>query len=143
MSHLNPRQERFCQAFVTGASAAAAAREAGYTARSCHSQASRLLKKNRIRRRVADIQAAIGRETGLDRDQLIGKLETVYRRAIADHNYHAATRAVELQSRLAGLLRHGTAGEDTEPDEQQTETADAPADNLQPFPAGGRMGSTG
>ena len=40
------------------------------------------------------------RETGV----LLGKLENVYNRAIEDHHYVAAARAVEIQARLAGLM---------------------------------------
>jgi len=34
---------------------------------------------------------------------LIGKLENIYRRAIENHQYHAATRAIEAQARLAAM----------------------------------------
>jgi hypothetical protein len=36
-------------------------------------------------------------------DILLGKLETVYRRAVEDHHFAAAARAIELQAKLAGL----------------------------------------
>ena len=41
--------------------------------------------------------------TGRDRDVLIGKLENIYRRAIENHQYHAATRAIEAQARLGAM----------------------------------------
>ena len=41
--------------------------------------------------------------TGGDRDVLIGKLENIYRRAIENHQYHAATRAIEAQARLGAM----------------------------------------
>jgi hypothetical protein len=34
---------------------------------------------------------------------LLGKLETIYRRAVDDHHFAAAARAVELQAKLAGI----------------------------------------
>jgi hypothetical protein len=34
---------------------------------------------------------------------LVGKLENVYRRAIVDHQFHAAARAVDLQARIRGF----------------------------------------
>ncbi|NQU60148.1 MAG: hypothetical protein HQ512_03380 [Rhodospirillales bacterium] len=56
----------------------------------------------RIGVRISEIQAHLARENGHHRDVLIGKLEAVYRRALEDHHYAAATRAVELQARLPG-----------------------------------------
>ena len=36
-------------------------------------------------------------------DVLLGKLETIYRRAVDDRHFAAAARAVELQAKLAGV----------------------------------------
>ena len=36
-------------------------------------------------------------------DVLLGKLENVYRRAIEDHHFYAAARAIELQAKLTGM----------------------------------------
>ena len=99
---LTPRQERFCQAFVLLANAAYAAREAGYFPKWARKQGSRLMTTGRIRARIGAIQAAMALDNGRDLDTLIGKLEVVYRRAIEDHHYTAAARAVELQARLGG-----------------------------------------
>ena len=99
---LTPRQERFCQAFVLLANAAYAAREAGYFPKWARKQGSRLMTTGRIRARIGAIQAAMARDNGRDLDTLIGKLEVVYRRAIEDHHFTAAARAVELQARLGG-----------------------------------------
>lgn len=103
MKSLTPRQERFCHAFVHYANGAHAAREAGYRPKWAKCRASWLLKTERIRTRVQDIQAGLARDHGRDRDVLIGKLETVYRRAIEEHQFYSAARAVELQAKLAGF----------------------------------------
>ena len=95
---LTPRQERFCHEFVNWAQGAVAAREAGYQAKWSRKQGSRLLATARIRARIRDIQAQLARDGGADMDTLIGKLEVVYRRAIEDHHFYAAARAVELQA---------------------------------------------
>ncbi len=97
---LTPRQDRFCHEFVNWAQGAVAAREAGYSAASARKQGSALLKTERIRARIHDIQAGLVRDAGADTDALIGKLEVVYRRAIEDHHFYAAARAVELQAKL-------------------------------------------
>lgn len=95
--------ERFCHEFVLWAQGAVAAREAGYSAASARKQGSALLKTERIRARIRDIQTELARDAGADTDALIGKLEVVYRRAIEDHHFYAAARAVELQAKLARM----------------------------------------
>ena len=98
---LNCRQERFCYAFVSSGCAAAAAEAAGYAARWAANHGYRLLKQGRIRARVADIQVELSRDACSDMDVFLGKLESVYRRAVGERHFHAAVRAVEIQARLA------------------------------------------
>ena len=57
----------------------------------------------RVARRIAEIEAETARLHSRDGDVLVGKLENVYRRAIVDHQFHAAARAVDLQARIHGL----------------------------------------
>ena len=109
MLELTARQERFCRAFVDLANGAYAAREAGYAPGSARQQGNRLLKDRRVRSRIADIQAETAEESCRETDVLLGKLETVYRRAMANHHFHAAARAVELQAKLTGLKAARTA----------------------------------
>lgn len=104
-SGLNPRQEMFCQMFVIYQNATAAAGGAGYSPLSARTQGYRLMRTHRIRARIRDLQRALGDEYGTERAQMLGKLEMVYRRAIEYHHFHAAARAVEMQARLAGLMR--------------------------------------
>ncbi len=105
MKSLTPRQERFCHEFVNWAQGAVAAREAGYQAKWSRKQGSRLLATARIRARIREIQAQLARDGGADMETLIGKLEVVYRRAIEDHHFYAAARAVELQAKLGGMAK--------------------------------------
>jgi phage terminase small subunit len=106
MGKLKSRQERFCQRFVESANAAAAARAAGYSAAAARNAGYRLLRRPRIAARIAAIQAEIARDACRDVDVLLGKLETIYRRSVADHRFSTAARAVELQARISGLARH-------------------------------------
>ena len=102
---LNPRQERFCQGFVVYATAATAAIEAGYSRKWSRKQGYRLLRTDRIRARIREIQSSLAAGHGRDMDVLLGKLEVVYCRAIEDHHFYAAARAVELQAKLGGVAR--------------------------------------
>ncbi|MAF95221.1 MAG: hypothetical protein CMM60_05660 [Rhodospirillaceae bacterium] len=102
---LTARQERFCQAFVVYATAATAAREAGFAGTNARQYGSRLLKSEPIRARIGEIQSALAADHGRDLDVLLGKLEIVYRRAIEDYHFYAAARAVELQAKLGTMAR--------------------------------------
>ena len=103
---LTYRQECFCQAFVQSGNASHAAISAGYRPRSRRQQGWRLMKTARIR----EIQAAMAGDHGRDREVLIGKLENIYRRTVENHQYHAATRAIEAQARLSMMTPQWMAG---------------------------------
>ncbi|MCG8510510.1 MAG: terminase small subunit [Rhodospirillales bacterium] len=94
------RQERFCRAYVEYGSARAAALEAKYEPRWAANHGYRLLKQPRIRARISRIQAETAEQACRDTDVLLGKLEAVYARALEDHHFHAAARAVDLQAKL-------------------------------------------
>ena len=103
MTALKARQERFCRWFVELANAAAAARAAGYAPNGAKTAGYRLLRHPRIARRIAEIEAETARLHSDGDAVLIGKLENVYRRAIIDHQFHAAARAVGLQARIRAM----------------------------------------
>ncbi|NQU59925.1 MAG: terminase small subunit [Rhodospirillales bacterium] len=102
---LRSRHEAFCQHFVLRGNATDAAIQAGYTPRSASNQGYRLQRQPRIRARIAEIQGGLAHAYCLDQAVLIGKLEAVYQRAIDEHKFHVATRAVELQAHLGGLIK--------------------------------------
>jgi hypothetical protein len=103
MTKLKPRHEKFCRKYVQFGCAAVAARAAGYAPGSSNKTGYRLIRHPRISRRIAEIEAETGETHCTDRDVLLGKLETVFRRAIVDHHFHSAARAVDLQARLRGF----------------------------------------
>ena len=103
MTPLKARQERFCRRFVELACATAAARAAGYAPKSAKSAGYRLLRHPRIAERIAAIEAETARLHSRTSEVLVGKLENVYRRAVVDHQFHAAARAVDLQARIRGF----------------------------------------
>jgi len=97
---LTHRQERFCRAFVEHGSASTAAFAAKYAPQWTGQHGYRLLKQPRIRARIAEIQAEMAEEACRDTEVLLGKLEAVYRRALENHHFHAAARAIDLQNRM-------------------------------------------
>jgi phage terminase small subunit len=100
MTPMRARQERFCRRFVEFGCATTAARAAGYAPRSAKNAGYRLIRHPRIAQRIAAIEAEAARLHCPSDAVLVGKLETVYRRAIVDHQFHAAARAVDLQAKL-------------------------------------------
>jgi hypothetical protein len=99
MTPLKARQERFCRRFVELACATAAARAAGYAPKWAKTAGYRLLRHSRI----AAIEAETARLHSRTSDVLVGKLENVYRRAVVDHQFNAAARAVDLQAKIRGF----------------------------------------
>ena len=125
MGRLRHRQEMFCQRFVETANAAAAARAAGYRPGSARNAGYRLMRHPRIAARIAEIQAEIALISCQDINVLLGKLENVYRRAVNDHHFATAARAVELQAKLSGVPLTSKPGLGVEDDTDQRASSGA------------------
>lgn len=104
MKRLRARHERFCCSFVECANATLAAKQAGYDGRWARNTGYRLLRQPLVIARIIEIQQETAQIHCRDVETLLGKLETIYRRAVDDHNFSAAARAVELQARLSGAV---------------------------------------
>jgi hypothetical protein len=104
MAVLSARHETFCRTFVMNSNATRAAIDAGYSRRTARQQGSRLLGNAAVQERIGQLRAEVARRHCLDADTLMAKLEAVYRRALENHHFYAANRAVELQGRLAGAF---------------------------------------
>jgi len=129
MKPLKTRQERFCRKFVELGCATTAARAAGYAPRWASNAGYRLIRHPRITRRIAEIEAEKGENCCDTRDVLLGKLETVFRRAIVDHHFATAARAVDLQARLRGFIGPSAASANTRPDREDDPWAGAASAN--------------
>jgi hypothetical protein len=57
----------------------------------------------RVVERIAELHAETARSHCRGLEILLGKLEAVYRQSFEDHQYAVATRAIELQAKLAGF----------------------------------------
>jgi hypothetical protein len=103
MTPLKARQERFCRRFTEFGCATTAARAAGYAPKWAKTAGYRLLRHPRIAARIAAIEAETARLHSRGSEVLVGKLENVYRRAVVDHQFNAAARAVDLQAKIRGF----------------------------------------
>ncbi|MDA0307032.1 MAG: terminase small subunit [Proteobacteria bacterium] len=101
---LSPRHEAFCQHYVLSGNATGAAANAGYSPMSLRNQGYRLTHRADTRARIADIRRGMARAYCLDTEVLLGKLEAIYQCANERGNFHAATRAVDLQARIVRNL---------------------------------------
>jgi hypothetical protein len=103
MPPLKARQEPFCRRFSEFGCATTAVRAAGYAPRWAKTAGYRLLRHPRIAARIAAIEAETAHLHSRTSEVLVGKLENVYRRAVVDHQFHAAARAVDLQAKIRGF----------------------------------------
>lgn len=103
---LTPRQEAFCQSAAHGASAASAARAAGYAPGSVRNQACRLLNLDDVRTRIEELREGM-RET---RNQEVAELTSIVRETLAaaqeKGKLDLVLKAVGLLARLDGLFAH-------------------------------------
>lgn len=101
---LLPRQEAFCQSYVTQPVATRAAVLAGYAERSAYNQGHRLLHQSAVLERIAELRAERKLRYVIERDTTLDKLDSVFLSAIGDRAFAPALAALRLQAQLAGLL---------------------------------------
>ena len=101
---LTERQEIFCRHVARGASGAAAARWAGYAPDSAAKQASVMLDRPHIRRRIEDLRVRreIARQTGIA--EMVDRLRALAKFATAKGDYRTAVRCIEIEAKATGLI---------------------------------------
>ena len=99
---LNARQEAFCEYYDDDPNAAAAARNAGYSARSARSQGSKLLADSNIQQHIATLKKIRARARALDRELLLERLEELYHACMAEGRLNAAIQALRLMAQIGG-----------------------------------------
>jgi hypothetical protein len=106
----NVKHEQFAQLMFEGAKFGwsqgtcymkAGFRSAGHGA---ETNASRLLKKADIRRRLAELGGGGAKKARVTAASLIEKLDVVFDGSVAEKQFSAAGRAVEVQGKLAGVM---------------------------------------
>jgi len=101
---IDPRTSIFISEILTGASGAAAARTAGYSAKTAARQAHRLLNDDEIKAEIERGLAAVREGAEVSCESMIRQLDADRLFAIKTCNASAATRASELKAKLVGLL---------------------------------------
>lgn len=137
---LAARQELFCEGIAAGASAAEAARRAGYSPRGAKQRGHFLLGREEIRVRIDALRAErrAFHQSRLDRAAEV--METIIADAVAAKKPGIAMRAVEFQLKLLGVVQdrripHHFHGEGWSPDADVQEMAPDPMEWLDSVPA--------
>src|SRR5215472_17327859 len=103
----NPRHERFVQEVASGCSQSEAYETAGFrsaTPAATKANASRLMSRQEVRERVAELQLAQGRQSEIKRADIIEMLLADRERAHASRQIAAAVRAAEVIGKLLGMF---------------------------------------
>ena len=106
----NPKHENLCQLTVQGMkhkwSQAEIYQRAGYSARghSAEMAASRLMKKDEIRARIAELMQPIARKSQITAESLLDRLEANIEAAAAEKQHGAVNGSLRLMAELRGML---------------------------------------
>jgi phage terminase small subunit len=107
-----PRQRRndaklqaFAQAMAKGLSAAAAAREVGYSGSSLESNAKRRAQLPSVKARVAELRERAARNTVVTIERLIDNTEEARLLAMSLEEPSAANQCIQTIAKLAGLWK--------------------------------------
>lgn len=104
---LNPRQHKFVRAIIKGATQSEAYKAAGYKAKGrnvAETNASRLLKDDRIKRALEAARALPMAAAAYTIDTIVAELEEARQGAQADGQWAAAVAASGMKARVLGLL---------------------------------------
>ena len=95
MTQLKEKQEKFCQAYVMYRNATEAAKAAGYSDTSAHTQGHRLKQRPEINERIEELEKEL--ETRID---VIAEVENQYNYAKNAGHTNSAIKALEVLSRI-------------------------------------------
>lgn len=101
---LNPKQRAFIKNYVTHGSALRAAKEAGYSIKSSSDAAFRLLRNKQVKQMIEEARIVSVKETGYTLAKAMEEAKDVMDFAKETENANAYAKAVELRSKLNGLL---------------------------------------
>lgn len=103
MIYLNNREERYAQGIAKGLTQVDAAKAAGYSAQSAGVQATRIMKRSKVKARIAQLMGTSGIDVQDARVDHLGQLAALRSMAVQKGQISAAIRAEELRGRVLGL----------------------------------------
>ena len=105
-SNLSPREIAFCRNIASGYNKSTSALEAGYSPNGAPAQATRLLKKEKIKAYITYLETR-KQVTTIDYSEadIVKNLLDIGIDAYSDKEYHAAIRANELLGKHKGMFK--------------------------------------
>jgi phage terminase small subunit len=100
---LNSKQRKFIKLYAGGMSGTKAAIAAGYSERSAHSQASRMLKEPKIKSEIDKLLKEEAEKTGFTKEKVIEEIKSI---AFAKEGVTANNklRALEMACKILGMF---------------------------------------
>lgn len=102
MSDLNPRQEKFCQAYVRLGVGKDACIEAGYSEHTARAGSQQLLKNPKIIARIEEIKSKVAVKYDITRDNLLEKYLDLYNAHFED-NPSVSKGCIDSIAKMCGL----------------------------------------
>lgn len=103
-TRMNEKKRLFVEHILRGESGAAAARAAGYAKKTARNTASRLMKDGVVQKELERRRDEIKAETSYTIERAMTELEKAQAMAESKKDASSYARAIELKSKLAGLL---------------------------------------
>ena len=102
---LTPKQEAFCQAYmVNGMNASAAARAAGYSAKTAHRMGQENMQKPAVDSRIMQLCSEHAKNTKITPEWIMQELADNVARAKADRQHGASSKALELLGKTHAMF---------------------------------------
>jgi len=99
-----PKQQKFAEEYVKDHHGTNAAKRAGYSEVRAHVTASELLKRPDVSAYVGRLELEQREGSGVTIPIQLAKLRQVFAGALEDGSWGAAIKAIELESKMMGLL---------------------------------------
>ena len=101
---LNERHAQFVRHYLICGEGAEAARRAGYSTKSARKEGSRILALPKVRAAIEIARADLAKKAAYDQGAAMAELDQAIAFARETQNATALCRAIELKSKLCGLL---------------------------------------
>ena len=102
---ISPQEHKFVLAYLETGKAGLSAKLAGYSEKSCDSQANRLLKREKIQKQIEIQTKHMSDMAGWNKSRVISELENLYPNALEDKSYTASKAILTLLGRELGLFK--------------------------------------
>lgn len=101
---MTPKQSRFVEEYLVDLNATAAAKRAGYSARTAEWQGPQLLRKTHVAAAVDAARAKLAEKTGITVARVLADLERLQSKAEATAELSTALKATELLGKHVGAF---------------------------------------